>query len=140
MKRKISLFFCLYVLTIILNGFIRSCKTLPLRSSCLGFNHIIADVCWLKLITSQDELYDHCFFEYAQYITDLDPHFNVVYRYAAVYLMTQRQRYDLATALLKKSLQSPVNADDRRIHFYLAYSSYGSRHPLRSFLTTNGPT
>jgi hypothetical protein len=127
MKRvfSISLFLFLYGFTIILNHCIRSSKTLPLPSfSYFGFAPIVADAYWLKLLTSQNELSDQSFFDYAQYITDLDPHFTTVYRYAAIYLMTQRQRYDLATALLEKSLLSTVNANDRRIHLYLAYSSY----------------
>lgn len=129
--RKILFVLLLYVLTINLNLYIHEHNSLLIKQQYLPFHfpavcylsikNIVADFYWFNLAV-QEDLSPNYIFHRADFITDLDPHFTIVYRFVGIYLTTRTDRHDLAVALLKKGLQSPVNSSDWRVHFYLAYN------------------
>jgi len=129
--RSAFLIFLAYALIIPFNQYIRQSRSvidhnnsklyrLPL-CCYLGLKSIAADLYWFGLSYSDDLSADYVF-EMADFITDLDPHYTVVFRYAGIYLTTHAQRSDLAIRLLQKSLNSSVNRKDWRIPFYLAHN------------------
>ena len=61
-----------------------------------------------------------CFFDRARFVTELDPHFNFVYRFAWLVLTLNLRRPDLANELVKNGLSSEFNREDWRLHFYVA--------------------
>lgn len=119
-----------YSLSVILNIHIHEHQALFPKKEYLPFHFpaycylsiksIVADFYWFGLV-AQEELSPEYAFHAADFITDLDPHFTLVYRFVAIYLTTRTDRQDLAVQLLEKSLLSPINSNDWRIHFYLAY-------------------
>ncbi len=86
-----------------------------------GFKTIAADFYWC-LLQLHDDINAEYIFHTADNITDLDPHYNIVYRYAAIRLLIEYSDANLATTLLEKSLPSCFNNDDWRIYFYLVYA------------------
>jgi tetratricopeptide (TPR) repeat protein len=130
--------FCIaiYTFTIYCNLYIREHRQISqkqeisyhLPTSCyLSFKNIIADYYWFKLCYAEDLSADYTY-GMAEFITNLDPHFTVVYRYAGIFLTMQKQQYDLAINLLRKALTSPVNNADWRISFYVAHNYYYGLH------------
>lgn len=114
-----------FIVTIILNNYLLNHKQrindhfesmhVP-PSWFLSVKAIAADWYWLCLLTKSTQDFKPIF-TLAMRITDLDPHFNIVYRYAAVQLM-QSKHFDKAQQLLAKALRSPTNQADWRIYFY----------------------
>ena len=92
----------------------------------LGFKNFAADMYWiyfLQLDHLDCNLSGDLVYNFADLITYLDPHFNVVYRFAAIGLSLGLKRPDLADTLLIKAIASPFNKDDWRIYFQLGYNS-----------------
>jgi len=100
-------------------------KQRALKRLC-GFKTIAADVHWLGFLQQDHvgkKLLPEQVFARADLITDLDPFFNVVYRFAAIGLTVGLKRPDLANKLLKKALHAwQVNGDDWLIYFYLGHN------------------
>ncbi len=100
-----------------------------------GFKSVVADVLWFQLLqqSSLIEKYagPRAILAHANTITHFDPHFNVVYRYAAnIALPTIASGvpdplvFKALRALLHKSLASRCNVDDWRLHFQLSFAYY----------------
>jgi hypothetical protein len=94
----------------------------------VGFNHIVADVYWFKCIANNQFSSAEELFFYADFITDLDPHFNIVYRYAAILLAHRFNHKNLAAQLLEKGIRSSFNQNDWRLHAHLAHLSKTNDH------------
>jgi len=94
----------------------------------LGFKNFVADLYWIYFLQKDyigHKLSPEFVFNCADLITCLDPHFNVVYRFAAVGLTFGFKRPDLSNKLLFKAINfSSVNKDDWRILFYIGYNYY----------------
>jgi len=92
----------------------------------LGFSSVAADCYWLYFLQLDHigcKLSADFVFNCADIITYLDPHFNVVYRFASIGLSLGFKRYDLATKLLEKAVVvSSFNRDDWRVNFYLGHN------------------
>jgi hypothetical protein len=102
----------------------RSDMYLP-HACYMSIKSIVADLYWGLLFASpcdHENLY-----AMSEYITDLDPHFNVVYRYCALFLAYRSKQVPLALRLLHKSVYSAVNAHDWRIHLYIQLLSHGAQ-------------
>jgi len=100
----------------------------------LGFRNFVADLYWLSLLQkdhTSNKLSADDIFSTADFITDLDPHFNVVYRFAAIGLMFNLKKPDFSYKLLVKALNSPFNNDDWRIYFLLGYNRYFFYHDVK---------
>jgi hypothetical protein len=84
----------------------------------LSFKSIVADYLWFDLLMTDRQSADS-FAVQLDAITDLDPHFNHVYRYGALTLLLKYKAVPLAMTLLQKGLQSAVNQSDWRMLAYL---------------------
>lgn len=88
---------------------------------CYGsFKNTVANIHWFKILVTENQS-TYSFFDKINYLTDLDPHANIIYRYAALQLLVQHKSPLLALRILKKSLFSSFNQDDWRIYFYIEY-------------------
>lgn len=96
-----------------------------------GCAHVLADMQWLWLSHHTHELPHKLLFNYAHYITDLDGHFSVVYRYAIIQFLKHKQA-DFAENLLYKALQSEHDVDDWRLYLYGAYLYYFLKNDIVS--------
>ena len=118
----------LFLQTIILNNILQNHKRniKSTESACfhlhsswyLSCKNIVADYYWLQLLTTENPSVEYLYAS-ADFITDLDLHFNIVYRYGAVLLGIYKKRNDLALKLLEKSLPFSNNSIDPRMHTYL---------------------
>lgn len=106
-----------------------------LKKRFLGFKNITADLYWIYFLQCDHlgiQLSPDFIFNCADLITYLDPHFNIVYRFAALGLSIKYKRYDLANILLKKAIaHSSFNKDDWRIYFYIGYNYYFFLHDTK---------
>ncbi|MEX0939810.1 MAG: hypothetical protein WDZ41_00445 [Candidatus Babeliales bacterium] len=103
----------------------------------LTFKNIVADYYWLQMLCDDNLECNSCY-AYSDFVTDLDLHFNIVYRYASIFLTNKSINADYTVSLLEKSLQSPINKVDWRIYFYLAYNHYFfNKNPKKAFAYLN---
>lgn len=100
-----------------------------LRAVGRGYIQLIADYLWIQLVQTAgrartaEEYRD--LYPYAELITDLDPHFDMVYRFAAGALPTNLGREtwvntEESTRLLRKGLE--LFPDDLKMNMLLAYN------------------
>ncbi len=107
---KILVVLAFYILTINLNLYIREHNSLLTKQQFVPFHfpaayylsikNIVADFYWFNLATQEDFSPEYMFHR-ADFITDLDPHFTIVYRFVGIYLTTRTDRHDLVVTLLK---------------------------------------
>lgn len=95
------------------------CFHLP-ASWYLSCKNIVADYYWLQLLITENPSVEYLYAS-ADFITDLDPHFNIVYRYGSVVLGIYKKRNDLAQEILAKNIRNLKNTNKKEIAFYRKY-------------------
>jgi hypothetical protein len=98
-----------------------------LKVIVLGYNQLVADLLWLKVIqvigTNGSERADGQWcYQAVDVITTLDPKFDYAYQLGSVFLSVLADRADLAVKLLSKGVVD--NPDDWHLYFLLGFDQF----------------
>ncbi len=98
-----------------------------LKAAALGYDHLAADIIWLRAIQVIGEKRISAegynwIYHALDVITTLDPKFHYAYQVGGVVLATLGKKIDLSNALLEKGLKE--NPDVWQIPFYLGFNHF----------------